>query len=371
MYDSFLQELVQINFLPLCIILFLIIFITFNDVYEHEVTKMFVRPMFLLIVLIIIDNIDYYLLEGRNTGFIHTLSAFLGYNVRLMLMVSLILIEIRDERNLYKRLLILPLLINLGITSLSFFTKLVFWYGEDGEIMRGPLAYTPHIISFVLSAVLFYYAFYILKYDRWRECIVVCLATFLSLAGTIVETIFQLRGILIGVVSLDVAFFYMYMHVEHFKLDTLTGANNRISFYADTRNLDSSDNVVIFSIDLNDLKIINDTQGHLAGDNAIRSVTKLMKRHLFKGCHLYRIGGDEFVIVCIGADYERLLKMKKDIEFDIMGSAYKFAIGYAKMNEGETFDDAYRRADREMYKNKRQMKGERRRDLLEKAFEVR
>jgi diguanylate cyclase (GGDEF)-like protein len=180
-----------------------------------------------------------------------------------------------------------------------------------------------------------------------------------------VETIFQLRGILIGVVSLDVAFFYMYMHVEHFKLDTLTGANNRISFYADTRNLDSSDNVVIFSIDLNDLKIINDTQGHLAGDNAIRSVTKLIKRHLFKGCHLYRIGGDEFVIVCIGADYERLLKMKKDIEFDIMGSAYKFAIGYAKMNEGEKFDDAYRRADREMYKNKRQMKGERRRDLLD------
>ena len=156
MYDSFLQELVQINFLPLCLIIFLIIFITFNDVYEHEVTQMFVRPMFLLIVLIIIDNIDYYLLEGRNTGYIHTLSAFLGYNVRLLLMVSLILIEIRDERNIYKKLLAIPLMVNLVITSLAFFTHLVFWYGEDGEIMRGPLAYTPHVISLGLSIVLFY-----------------------------------------------------------------------------------------------------------------------------------------------------------------------------------------------------------------------
>ena len=52
MYDTFLQQLVQINFLPLCIIIFLIIFIWFNDVYEHQVTQMFIRPMFFLIVLI-------------------------------------------------------------------------------------------------------------------------------------------------------------------------------------------------------------------------------------------------------------------------------------------------------------------------------
>ncbi|MCR5204418.1 MAG: GGDEF domain-containing protein [Lachnospiraceae bacterium] len=361
MYDSFLQELVQINFLPLCIIVFLIIFIGFNDVYEHEVTRMFVRPMFFLIVLIVIDNVDYYLLEGQNTGFIHVLSAFLGYNVRLLLMVSLILIEIRDEKDFFKKLLFVPIVINLVITSLAFFTKLVFWYGENGEIMRGPLSYTPHAISILLSVVLFGYGIYILKYDRWRECIVVCLATFLSLMATAVETLFQLRGILIGVVSLDVAFFYMYMHVEYFKLDILTGANNRVSFYADTKNLHSHDDVVVFSIDLNDLKKINDTKGHPAGDEAIRAAAKIMKKNLHKGCHLYRIGGDEFVIVCIGVDKERIEKMKTNLNLDMQKSPYSFAIGAATMVEHEKFDDVYIRADREMYKNKREMKGERRR----------
>ncbi|MBR4343862.1 MAG: GGDEF domain-containing protein [Lachnospiraceae bacterium] len=363
MYDSFLQELVQINFLPLCIIVFLIIFIGFNDAYEHEVTTMFVRPMFFLIVLIIIDNVDYYLLEGRNVGFIHVLSAFLGYNVRICLMLSLIYIEIREESKKIKRILLIPAFINLLITFLAFFTKLVFWYGENGEIMRGPLSFTPHVISLLYSVVLFGYGIYILRYDRWRETVVVCLATAFSLLGTLVETLFQLRGILIGVVSLDVAFFYMYMHVEYFKLDILTGANNRVSFYADTRKLDFKGDISVFSIDLNDLKKINDTKGHLAGDEAIRSAAKLIRKCLLRGAHLYRIGGDEFVIVCFGIPEEKVKNMESRLKVEMLGSKYSFAIGRATMETGEKFDDVYIRADREMYKNKREMKGERRKSV--------
>ena len=364
MYDSFLQELVQINFLPLCIIVFLIIFIGFNDAYEHEVTRMFIRPMFFLIVLIVIDNVDYYLLEGRNTGFIHVLSAFLGYNVRILLMLSLILIELREESDKIKKLLIIPAVVNLVVTSLAFFTKLVFWYGEDGEIVRGPLSYTPHIISLLLSVVLFAYGIYILKYDRWRETIVVCLATFLSLLGTLVETLFQLRGILIGVVSLDVAFFYMYMHVEYFKLDILTGALNRISFYADTRKLNFRDEVTVFSIDLNDLKKINDTKGHSAGDEMIRSTARMIRKRLPKGAHLYRVGGDEFVIISTGISDEKTDRMVADLRADMLASPYSFAMGYAQMHDDEKFDEVYIRADREMYKNKREMKGERRKSCM-------
>ena len=360
MYDPYLQELVQLNFLPLCIIIFLIIFIGFNDVYEHEVTRMFMKPMFFLIVLIIIDNADYYLLGHQSKGFVHVLTAVFGYNIRLSLLVSLIMIELRDEKKIFKRLLLVPLAINIVITSLAFFTKLVFWYGEDGEIMRGPLSYTPHVISFIYSVILFVYGIYILRFDRWRETVVVCLATFLSLMGTAVETIFQLRGILIGVISLNVAFFYMYMHVEYFKLDILTGTLNRISFYADTKNLEKKDLVAVFSIDLNDLKKINDSMGHPAGDEYIRNSAKLMKKSIVKGCHIYRIGGDEFVIVCLGLSEEKVMGIKGTLEENMKNSPYQFAMGCAVMSEDEHFDDTYRRADREMYKNKREMKGERR-----------
>ena len=360
MYDEFLQQLVQINFLPLCIIVFLIIFIGFNDVYEHEVTRMFIIPLLLLILLIVIDNIDYYLLNGQNTGVIHTISAVIGYNVRIFLMLSLIYIEIRDESRSAKLILLIPAIANFLITMLAFFTKLVFWYGENGEIMRGPLSYTPHVVSFIYAIILFVYGVYILKYDRWRETMVVCIATVLSLLGTAVETLFQLRGILIGVVSLDVAFFYMFMHVEYFKRDILTGALNRVSFYADTKNLESKDMVTVVSIDLNDLKKINDTMGHPAGDEAIRGAAQVIRRSLIKGTHFYRVGGDEFVIVCVGVEKYIVEEIIKNMHLEMLASSYRFAMGSAYMEAEESFDDVYKRADREMYADKRAMKGERR-----------
>ena len=366
MYNEFLQQLIQINVLPLCIIIFLIIFIGFNDVYEHEVTSMFVKPLFFLIFLIMIDNVDYYLLNGRNTGIIHVFTAFAGYNIRICLMLSLIFIELRDESRKIKVILNIPAVINLVITSLAFFTKLVFWYGENGEIMRGPLSFTPHAISFIYAVVLFTYGVYILKYDRWREAIVVCLATMLSILATIVETVFQLRGILIGVVSLDVAFFDMFRHVEYFKRDILTGALNRVSFYADTKNLESKDLVNVISIDLNDLKKINDTMGHPAGDEAIRGAANIIRKNLQKGSHFYRVGGDEFVIVSIGLSDSSNDKMFNSLQSEMNGSKYRFAMGSAVMHAGELFDEVYKRADREMYINKRNMKGERRKTGTEK-----
>ena len=363
MYDEFLQQMVQINFLPLCIIVFLIIFIGFNDVYEHEVTVMFVKPIFFLILLIVIDNFDYYMVNGGNASVLHKLITILGYNIRITLMLSLIFIEIRDESHRAKMLLHIPAFVNIVITFMALFTDLVFTYAENGDFVRGPLGLTPHVVSFIYSVILFVYGIHILKYDRWRETVVVCISTVLSLLGTGVETLFMLRGILIGVISLVVAFFYMFLHVEYFKRDILTGALNRVSFYADTKNLESKDMVAVFSIDLNDLKIINDTQGHSAGDDAIRGAAQVIRKNLIKGMHFYRIGGDEFVIVCIGIEKSIIESTEMKLRSDMILSTYKFAMGCAYMEDDEVFEDVYKRADREMYLNKRMMKGERRKNL--------
>ena len=363
MYDEFMQQLVQLNFLPLCIIVFLIIFIGFNDVYEHEVTVMFVKPIFFLILLIVIDNFDYYMVNGGNASFWHKLITILGYNVRITLMLSLIFIEIREESHKAKMILHIPAFVNIIITFLGLFTDLLFTYADNGDFVRGPLGFTPHAVSLIYSAILFIYGIHILKYDRWRETVVVCISTVLSLLGTGVETVFMLRGILIGVISLVVAFFYMFMHVEYFKRDILTGALNRVSFYADTKNLESKDMVAVFSIDLNDLKIINDTQGHSAGDDAIRGAAQVIRKSLIKGMHFYRIGGDEFVIVSVGIDKSVIESTEMTLRADMMMSTYKFAMGCAFMEDDEVFEDVYKRADREMYLNKRMMKGERRKNL--------
>ena len=90
--------------------------------------------------------------------------------------------------------------------------------------------------------------------------------------------------------------------------DALTGANSKLAYLQKEEELDRSISegtakelaVVVF--DLNDLKRINDTQGHEAGDRYIIAGCGLIKEH-FKNSPVFRIGGDEFIVILEGSDY--------------------------------------------------------------------
>ena len=356
MYNTFLQELIQLNFLPICIILFLIGFVRYGDDYEHELTKMFVPTLVLLAVLIVDDNLDYYSLNIRSNSMFHVATAVVGYNVRIILMVSLIMIVLRNVKSKWKLFLWIPELLNFCITSLAFFTHLVFWYGENGETIRGPLSYTPHMISLFYALFLFVYGIRIARRGKQFEAVIVLLTTILAVAGTLVETLFALRGILIGVVAMDVAFYYLYIHIEFFKVDVLTGALNRISFYADTKQLVPKNHVGVLSIDLNDLKVINDTKGHAEGDKALKGVVKLIRKGLPGDSRLYRVGGDEFVVICTGMVREQMDELRNRLNEGMKNSPYTFSVGCSVWEEGESFDAVYIRADQEMYRNKKELK---------------
>ena len=60
----------------------------------------------------------------------------------------------------------------------------------------------------------------------------------------------------------------------------------------------------IVVLDVNDLKVINDTKGHEAGDTCICDACEIICR-TFKRSPVYRIGGDEFVVISQNEDYER------------------------------------------------------------------
>ena len=355
-YDQFLQNLVQLNFLPIGIILFLVVFLLFNYTYEQELTKQFVIPLVLLVCLIIDDNIDYYLLNGRSTSLFHVLTAVLGYNIRIFLMLSLILIASRNASKRERMLLFIPAIINLCITCLAFFTKLVFWYGPDGAAVRGPLSYTPHVTSLVYALVLFWYAFRSHQQGKTHEGIIIAIAVILCLAGTFAETKFALRGILIGVIAMDVTFYYLYIHIEYFKVDILTGTLNRLSFYADIENYKQKrTSVYILSVDLNGLKQINDTYGHTAGDEAIKYAANFIRSVIPSNARLYRIGGDEFVVLYPkdGSAYS----LSSELMEKARGAKYTFAVGEALWETQYTFEKAYSEADAKMYACKKKQKG--------------
>ena len=154
--------------------------------------------------------------------------------------------------------------------------------------------------------------------------------------------------------------------------DPLTGVNNRMAYEDKEKYLQSMINTdpkarfAIAMFDVNNLKLINDNNGHEAGDEYLKRACHLIC-NIFKHSPVFRIGGDEFVAVLIGEDYikrERLLKelnrkmSKYSEKLPLPENYVSIACGISCFMPGEDWavTDIVRRADEEMYRAKADMK---------------
>ena len=147
--------------------------------------------------------------------------------------------------------------------------------------------------------------------------------------------------------------------------DGLTGLYNRNYFSEQMahlgKDLTRSAPVSIILIDIDGLKIINDTFGHNVGDDLLISAAKIISSCFREVDVIARIGGDEFCVVLPGVDQKAALAKKARISKQV--GAYNRAdppvpinmsVGVATSRdvEGETIYDIYQRADENMYQYK-------------------
>lgn len=148
--------------------------------------------------------------------------------------------------------------------------------------------------------------------------------------------------------------------------DKMTGVKNNTAYLSEVYRIknDMEKGIgipVVFVIDVNNLKMMNDTYGHEYGNEMIIAVAKRLVRY-FGPENVYRIGGDEFAVLMQGKSYEECTELQRDFEqtedTSSQGSVVSAAIGFA-IYEPETdggYDDVFRKADARMYEKKVQMK---------------
>ncbi len=161
--------------------------------------------------------------------------------------------------------------------------------------------------------------------------------------------------------------------LEVMKRDPLTNVNNRMAYEDKENFLQSEINsgaAVQFAIamfDVNNLKIINDSKGHEAGDEYLIRCCRLIC-NVFKHSPVYRVGGDEFIAVLSGDDYnsrdELLERLQNRMSpytatLPIPEDYISIAAGISEYVHGEdtSVQDITRRADEKMYHNKAVIKG--------------
>lgn len=148
--------------------------------------------------------------------------------------------------------------------------------------------------------------------------------------------------------------------------DALTGVGSILAYDYHVKKLseEMKENQARYGIavfDMNDLKKINDTYGHEKGNEAICHTCDLI-RGVFTESPVYRFGGDEFVVVIQGEDYDhiveriRQLKKARKTTNNMGGDGFNAAIGYALYKGEATVEDVFRKADNRMYEEKKKMK---------------
>lgn len=148
--------------------------------------------------------------------------------------------------------------------------------------------------------------------------------------------------------------------------DELTQVGNKNAY---TRKINSLSRSIekgtakfaIAMIDLNNLKYINDYYGHESGDIYIKGSCEIVTR-IFTHSPLYRIGGDEFVVIMIGEDYRNRDALVSQAREEFLKSyqntdvppheRYCAAVGLAIYGEGDTVESVFKRADQAMYAEK-------------------
>ena len=148
--------------------------------------------------------------------------------------------------------------------------------------------------------------------------------------------------------------------------DSMTGVRNKHAYSDAEADLNKRikeneiSKLAVIVCDVNGLKLINDTQGHAAGDKLIMDASKLICEYFPHGA-VFRIGGDEFAVILQEKGYDSMdestAEFNRKVEENIKTKDVVVSIGYSILKpEDEQLHDVFERADHMMYKRKKELK---------------
>lgn len=112
----------------------------------------------------------------------------------------------------------------------------------------------------------------------------------------------------------------------------------------------NSEELVVTFIDVDDLKAVNDTEGHLAGDSLLVAVADSLRRCLRSYDLIMRYGGDEFMCALPDADTGDVRRRFADVSSALREGPTKgsITVGFAELGDDDTAEDLIRRADADL-----------------------
>ena len=277
----------------------------------------------------------------------------------------------RKERLVSRRYYLWVTFLTIFAVLINVFVPIIFEVNEANQYERGfffDVYYFLFIILFVYSVVMTVYK------EDLQEIRDVLWTIYLFLGIVLIAAVFQgmFYGLLLiwPIMALATSIVYIFLETTPNHLDYVTKLYTRVKADQYMKHLKEQEKeFAVIMIDLDDYKKINDTFGHLVGDQVIRVFANILRKVFAdKGTMVSRFGGDEFIIVCEDVSKEYLEKQKESIKREIEKildklpiEVLKFSYGYSIDDKEKTIEDLMVEADDYMYQNKAENKNFKRR----------
>jgi diguanylate cyclase (GGDEF)-like protein len=357
---------ISIEIFGIVSLVFAIILAMGNIAVERKRTKVYVASSSITIAMLVLEISDILIEVSSNPDYIlhWKLINALGFSLAPAAPFLLfILYRLNSIKNYI--LYLTPIGINALICMISLKTGWIFRISDAMQYERGLLFFLPIALSF------FYYILLIIEiqkneseYDKHDMLFLQTLYT-LPVAALLIQIKFRHMHLIWPSISLSTLLYYIFLMDLQYKYDTVSGIMNRKAFQKEMELYNKSqDSAAIIVVDLNDLKKINDSGGHKAGDEAILNSATALRKSFSGVGKTFRIGGDEFCVICRNTKEETIKDKLNNLE-SILNDINKksktrlvLAYGYSFYHsKSENIYNVFSEADGLMYEHKAKIKG--------------
>lgn len=348
------HDIIQLNYVTLVAIMFSLISFIKNRNLDKKIRQLYIGTSIIIIILMIVDTFDYYFESLDNLNWFRYITSSIGYSLRPVGLLLIIFTILRFNYNKTKVWIIsIPALINVFIYIVNLGFHWAFEFDQANNFIRHPLWVTPFVIGGIYLVTLTVLAVKRHRFVEDMEFVLVLVIGVAIVISVILESVLRLRCLVNGVAILSANCYFLYLNTQTFSRDELTNLLNRRAFFSGINKL--SGKIYIVCIDMNDLKGINDKEGHIAGDNALKTIAKALIDNTNQNDKVYRVGGDEFVVLSKCEENELLQRFEK-VNKIIEENGLSIAFGYELFDSTIEFEKIYNKADEKMYECKRKMK---------------
>lgn len=302
-----------------------------------------------IFLLSIVVFAEFYLEPVKDNKTARLILAAIRYSATPFVLALVIMVLVSHQ----KYFVFIPAGALLVLNIVSIFTGIVFSINEEHKLVKGPLGLLP----FILCGLYMVFLIFLLIKRSNKRLVEIAPIVFLAIAltsGVVFPFIFgsKYAQIFCTIIIVSLFIYYVFTILELTKKDALTGLLNRQAYFVETRR-DYKDITAIISLDMNGLKTINDMYGHAAGDEALITLSLCFAKACKARQSVYRMGGDEFIIVCRKTSKEDVIALVEKIKKSVSETKYTCSIGYSFHEEGTIkLEDLLKESDERMYSDK-------------------